>query len=385
MASRFRFTLSHLLIATAIVACLSTLPHTYGCNSSGGLGQPWKSASTIAFAPDGESLAVEAYDGVAVNRDMKFYDVDMIQSVFLLHTAGDSKPVRIDRQYIGQCQGEEWASTRIAFSPSGAELLIATRDGKLFLRNLDRAQTTELADVVGVGRLQSIAWSADTLVAGGGGLAVVDPTSGVAKPIDAHARHLSLSLDGQHALIAGFGRIQLWRLRTPPLLLHSFVVNDIRAIALSPDGKLAAVGSNEGVLLWNLTTDEVDRIDVGEEPFTYAVAFSPDSQQLALGGVQGVALVDIASKPWRAAPLGDRAATCVAFSPDGKRLASGHLSARITMWDVPSRRPVWNAKLPGKTRFSILVPLTGVLILCAYLWMERRLRHRTERPTKGET
>jgi eukaryotic-like serine/threonine-protein kinase len=124
----------------------------------------------------------------------------------------------------------------------------------------------------------------------------------------------------------------------------------------SPDGKLlAAAATGVGVKIWDMKTGEefqtlrhadvlnkVRGIEVpfgGEQklPAVKAIAFSPDGKQLASMGLQSVKVWDIASgKELRTF---DESGGGVAFSPDGKRLAVSFASkdfrsGLVKVWDL---------------------------------------------------
>ena len=70
----------------------------------------------------------------------------------------------------------------------------------------------------------------------------------------------------------------------------------INAIAISPHGDWAACGSDDGVVrIWSLRDDRrsVDWLNRSSEPVT-SLAFAPDGRRLAIGSVSGrLSLVEI--------------------------------------------------------------------------------------------
>lgn len=97
----------------------------------------------------------------------------------------------------------------------------------------------------------------------------------------------------------------------------------VRAVAYSPDGTLLLVGSYQKASLWNPSTGEIVRELPGHRAYVTSVAFSPDGQRIVTG------CEDEAARLWNlndsAPPLMIKAnglpVTGVAWSPDSRKIA----------------------------------------------------------------
>ncbi|HEX4588599.1 MAG TPA: WD40 repeat domain-containing protein [Gemmataceae bacterium] len=98
----------------------------------------------------------------------------------------------------------------------------------------------------------------------------------------------------------------------------------VKAVAISPDGKRALSGGLDGtVRLWDVESGKAVRQFVGHQGVVNSVAFSADGKDILSGGDDGVMrLWDVGTGKERNRFEG-YAVWRVAFSPDGRRLASG--------------------------------------------------------------
>jgi RNA polymerase sigma factor (sigma-70 family) len=106
----------------------------------------------------------------------------------------------------------------------------------------------------------------------------------------------------------------------------------VASIAFSPDGKALASGSlDKTVRIWDVATGDETRRLQGHELAVNAVAYSPNGNLLASAEHGVIRLWDAATGKLVSTLHGSWP---LAFSADGKRLASGGPKANIFLWDA---------------------------------------------------
>lgn len=323
--------------------------------------QPLMHASAIAFSPDGKHLA--AADAFGRPR-LHLWDV-------------------ATRQHLRQIGGKNWGTRRLLFSPDSSRLLsVGARGevqppgnlwevstGKLLRAFFDGPNTIDRAAFSPDGKVIATAGGAGARITGERAVRLWDTGTGrEIFPVQRHRGEISsiaISPDGGTLATASWDEtVQLWNMKTgnPSVVLPS-QNSPVRAVKFSPDGRQLATGSSDQFIrLWELPGGKLQgrwraghaerHPDMLQRFEILSLAYSPDGKNLAVGeGIiferhmpgarvwdSPVTLWNLANgnelHSWKALEVG--MVSSVAFSPDGKLIASGGLSSNIIY--------LWNAK-----------------------------------------
>jgi WD40 repeat protein len=242
---------------------------------------------------------------------------------------------REDRLFETQPQQRKWRRSRRLLTFAGVALL-------LLLATIEYVRKQQLA----AERLD---------------LAVTRPEKQTFRKHEVSVTAIAFSPDGK-VLASGGGdqKILVWDVASGQQTTAFKDLKDnggaVWSVAFSPDGKtLASAGASPTIKLWNVATGQNSATLGGHEGSIYIVTFSPDGRMLASASDDStIKLWEVASGQNLATLKGHTgAADSVAFAPGGKMLASASIDGTIKLWEIASRRNVatlegpWTTKLLG--------------------------------------
>lgn len=322
--------------------------------------QTFGSILTVAFSPDGQTLATG--DG---NGDIQIWQVasgqphltlpghrNWVQSVVfspngILASGSDDETIRLwdvqSGQLLHSLSGHTNSVRSLAFSPDGERLASSSTDGTI---RLWQVATGKLVKVFSGhhSSVWSVAYSPDgQLLASGssdGTVKLWNIKTGRSHTLKGHASWVwSVAFSPDGTLLASGSddcTIKLWNVRSNQVETLTGHTNAVRSVAFhANDGTLISGSDDRTIRLWNVTAGRSKTLS-GHSNSVWSAACSPDGKMLASGSTdQTVRLWDVATgQAVRTLQGHTNWVFSVSFSPDGQILASGSDDSTIKLWDI---------------------------------------------------
>ncbi len=274
--------------------------------------------NSVAFSPDSRHFATGTTDFESLNQ-VKLWDAATGENIMTI-----SVPIGEDAVVK--------SVTCVAYSPDGRSVLSADFEGMVRLWDTTTGENTKTFK--NIGDVQSAAFSPDgryILCGSWGSIDVWDVSTGnKVHTIYGHferVKDVAYSPNGRQFATGSADRtIKLWDAATgKPIRTLEGHSSDVQSVAFSPDGRRLASGSSDmTVRVWNLATGQNTNTFHGHTGTVWSLQFSPDGRRIA--SCDGDAV-----KVWDATPIGNPRTfdsrferRCrVAFSPDGHCVAIG--------------------------------------------------------------
>jgi len=291
--------------------------------------QPFGSIRTMAFSPQGDTLATGD-----TNSEIWLWQTA------LSATAGDIK------SHISTLRGHKNWVCSVAFSPDGTQLASSSADRTIKLWDVETGNCLQTLEDH-TNWVMSVAFSPEgtQLVSGSADRTIKLwnlATGECEKTLEGH-RHgvwsVAFSPDGQSLVSGSADRtIKLWDVATGECVRslqgHK---HGVWSVAISPDGRSLASGSaDQTVRVWDVATGKCQHTFTGHGNWVWTVAFSPDGRSLASGSAdQTVRVWDIkAQQCLRVLSGHSNWVWSVAFTPDGNYLTSGSEDRTMRLWEL---------------------------------------------------
>jgi WD40 repeat protein len=280
------------------------------------------------FSPDGRLVATDSVDNsirlwdTAAGREVRRFDghtkplraLIMSPDGRMLASAGEDQTAKVwdvgTGNLLATLKGHKDTLNSVAFSPDGRKIATASDD-----------ETVKIWDLRTGQELMTLK---------------EHPAKGLSSP--PWISRAAFSPDGKRILAIGnFVKVAVWDAETGQALQALEGQRSmLTALVFSSDGKLMATGSADRTIsLWDVKTWRVINTLIGHGNAIAELAFSKDSKTLASASTdKTIKLWDVAADP---NPLLRMGVAFVAYSPDGRTMATAQ-GKEVKLWDTAT----WN-------------------------------------------
>lgn len=329
----------------------------------------------VTFSPDGRRLASGSRNSLGTPGEIRVWDVVTGQGVARMANEGgvyavtwspngqwiasgglDSK-VRVWEAATGQ--EATWLAHKsgvyaVAFSPDGRWVASGSSDNTVWVWDVSAALNTravpgrEVAHITHEDRVVAVTFSPDGRWVASGSwdstARVWEAATGREVVRMVHSSEVNcvvFSPDGQWvASGSNDGTARVWEAATGQEVARMVHKGGVDAVVFSPDGQWVASGSGDGMVwVWEAATGQKVAQMACEDPVA-TLAFSTDGRLIASGsgrillGGNGGGSVWEAATGQEVARLSEGGVYAVAFSPDGRQLASGGWGGMVAVLDI---------------------------------------------------
>jgi WD40 repeat protein len=341
----------------------------------------WRNAVAQRRAAESRRLAAsaEAVEGAAGNHELA-----TLLALQALHSSHTQEAETALREALPRLQTRATLASAppqrsAAFSSDGSRILTASADGKIRIWNAgSHEQLAAFGEVSGLNR---------AVLSPDGARVVAAYSDGTARIWDTHTGKLvgaltapggwgltdaAFSPNGELIATAGAdGLARLWDARTGRQFAatRTTAYGSVQAIAFSPDGKLLLGATwRGGTVIWNARSLDL----VQSLPFAYAVydaSFSPDGSRIITTSTSAAAIWD--TRTWKRLGTilppagGEFIISSVAFSPDGRYVATAGGDGMPRIWDATTDKLVRRLARPNSTVLSLAYSSDGKQVVAA--------------------